>query len=341
MVEDVDEHCLDQIDWLIDVCYFFKALDIMFDRCACVQDSKNDDFAQIVDFLNAHPIRYALTVNPTIYVSYIEQFWSTAKAKTINEETQIHATVDGKKIVITQSSVRNETVTKEREDRMERAATTASSLKAEQRQLSNNPPLSRVNTLGSGEDSMKLKELMNLCTKLSDRVINLETTKTTQAKKIGKQRSIFEEKDFDDEGFDADMVEVFKDVEGDAEQVISADAYEVSTGDAVNTTSTEVNTASAPVTTVGESVSTAKPTTPLTTTTTVMEDEDLTIAQTFMKMKSEKSKVRGVVMKEPKEEERLARERKKDTNIAEWDNVQAMMDADYELVARLQTEEQG
>ncbi|GJU53981.1 putative ribonuclease H-like domain-containing protein [Tanacetum coccineum] len=54
-----------------------------------------------IDFLNAHPIRYALTVNPTIYVSYIEQFWSTAKAKTINEETQIHAIVDGKKIVIT------------------------------------------------------------------------------------------------------------------------------------------------------------------------------------------------------------------------------------------------
>ncbi|GKB82698.1 putative ribonuclease H-like domain-containing protein, partial [Tanacetum coccineum] len=31
--------------------------------------------------------------------------WSTAKAKTINEETQIHALVDGKKIVITESSV--------------------------------------------------------------------------------------------------------------------------------------------------------------------------------------------------------------------------------------------
>ncbi|GKB91292.1 hypothetical protein Tco_0963564 [Tanacetum coccineum] len=29
---------------------------------------------------------------------------------------------------------------------------------------SNDPPLSRVNTLGSGEDSMKLKELMELCT---------------------------------------------------------------------------------------------------------------------------------------------------------------------------------
>ncbi|GJZ01484.1 hypothetical protein Tco_0519445, partial [Tanacetum coccineum] len=33
---------------------------------------------------------------------------------------------------------------------------------------SNDPPLSRVNTLGSREDSMKLNELMELCTKLSD-----------------------------------------------------------------------------------------------------------------------------------------------------------------------------
>ncbi|GJX85235.1 putative ribonuclease H-like domain-containing protein [Tanacetum coccineum] len=35
-------------------------------------------------------------------------FWSTTKAKTINEETQIHALVDGKKIVITESSVRRD-----------------------------------------------------------------------------------------------------------------------------------------------------------------------------------------------------------------------------------------
>ncbi|GKD96590.1 hypothetical protein Tco_1380487 [Tanacetum coccineum] len=49
---------------------------------------------------------------------------------------------------------------------------------------SNNPPHSRVNTLGSGEDRVTLKELMDLYTKLSDRVLDLETTKTTQAKEI-------------------------------------------------------------------------------------------------------------------------------------------------------------
>nr|GEV54145.1 hypothetical protein [Tanacetum cinerariifolium] len=63
---------------------------------------------QIVDFLSAHTLRYALTVNPTIYDSCIEQFWSTVMAKTINEESQIHARVDGKKIVITKSSVRRD-----------------------------------------------------------------------------------------------------------------------------------------------------------------------------------------------------------------------------------------
>ncbi|GJR41857.1 hypothetical protein Tco_1309960 [Tanacetum coccineum] len=66
-------------------------------------------------------------------------------------------------------SVANETIIKEWEDRMERAATTAFSLEAEQD--SGSGP--RVNTLGSGEDSMKLKELVDLCTKLPEKVLDL------------------------------------------------------------------------------------------------------------------------------------------------------------------------
>ncbi|GJT23528.1 hypothetical protein Tco_0893465 [Tanacetum coccineum] len=68
----------------------------------------NADFAEIVDFLNPSSTRYALTVSPTIYVSYIEQFWSTTKIKTINNETQIRAKVDGKTTVITESFVRRD-----------------------------------------------------------------------------------------------------------------------------------------------------------------------------------------------------------------------------------------
>ncbi|GKC18297.1 hypothetical protein Tco_1020447 [Tanacetum coccineum] len=70
--------------------------------------TESDEFEQIMDFLNAHLIRYALTINPTIYISCIEQFWSTVKAKTINGEARLHDLVDGKKIIITESSVRRD-----------------------------------------------------------------------------------------------------------------------------------------------------------------------------------------------------------------------------------------
>ncbi|GJS68551.1 hypothetical protein Tco_0683116 [Tanacetum coccineum] len=70
--------------------------------------TESEGFEQIVDFLNANPISYALTINPTIYISCIEQFWSTVKAKTVNGEVQLQALVDGKKIIITESTVRRD-----------------------------------------------------------------------------------------------------------------------------------------------------------------------------------------------------------------------------------------
>ncbi|GJU24445.1 hypothetical protein Tco_1163066 [Tanacetum coccineum] len=254
--------------------------------------TESDGFEQIVDFLNAHPIKYALTVNPTIYTSCIEQFWTTAKVKTINGEVQIQALVDKKKVIITDTSIRSDpqleddegteclpnatifeqltlmgaktTVWNEFSSIMASAVilfldkqvkgmskhkeiyVTSSHTKKvfanmkrqgkdfsgrdtplfptmivqaqEQKKQSrrkqrkdigipqssdptehiayevaneehvpthsNDPPLSRVNTLGSGEDRLSLKELMDLCTKLSDRVLDLETTKTAQAKEI-------------------------------------------------------------------------------------------------------------------------------------------------------------
>ncbi|GKB37657.1 hypothetical protein Tco_0882599 [Tanacetum coccineum] len=46
---------------------------------------------------------------------------------------------------------------------------------------SNDSLLAGVNTPRSDEDSLKLKELMELCTNLQNRVIDLEKTKTSQA----------------------------------------------------------------------------------------------------------------------------------------------------------------
>ncbi|GKA88119.1 putative ribonuclease H-like domain-containing protein [Tanacetum coccineum] len=83
-----------------------KAFDVSrFQYLIAKKSTENADYVEIVDFLNANPIRYALTVSLTIYVSCIEQFWSTAKTKTINNETQIHAKVEGKTIVISESSM--------------------------------------------------------------------------------------------------------------------------------------------------------------------------------------------------------------------------------------------
>ncbi|GJT70987.1 putative ribonuclease H-like domain-containing protein [Tanacetum coccineum] len=103
----------------------------------------------------------------------------------------------------------HEVVYKELDDSLVRAVTTAFSLEAEQDSVvqgakkpwglsllqkhfenvsktSNDPLLARGNTLQSGEDSLKLNELMELCTNLQQRVFDLETTKTTQANEIAK-----------------------------------------------------------------------------------------------------------------------------------------------------------
>nr|GEW89778.1 hypothetical protein [Tanacetum cinerariifolium] len=66
----------------------------------------NADFHPIVDFIEASPLRYALTFKPTIYVSHIRQFWSTARIETTKEGTQILATVDGVLRTLTESSLR-------------------------------------------------------------------------------------------------------------------------------------------------------------------------------------------------------------------------------------------
>nr|GEW75612.1 ribonuclease H-like domain, reverse transcriptase, RNA-dependent DNA polymerase [Tanacetum cinerariifolium] len=65
-------------------------------------------FKQIINFLNAHPIKYAVTVNLTIYTSCVEQFWGTTKAKNINGEAQLCIKVDGKKVVIFEASIRRD-----------------------------------------------------------------------------------------------------------------------------------------------------------------------------------------------------------------------------------------
>nr|GEX47280.1 hypothetical protein [Tanacetum cinerariifolium] len=151
----------------------------------------NTDFHQIVDFLEASHIRYALTISPTIYVSHIRQFWSTARIETTDQETKIIAIVDAptktltprrltkRAIWIAQSKALSPDADKHvsllRDDRHGKAFPTVSSLDARQdkeniaRTFTMFHELSpRVPSLDADEGSMhqRLHELMELCTSL-------------------------------------------------------------------------------------------------------------------------------------------------------------------------------
>ncbi|GJY14420.1 hypothetical protein Tco_0384842 [Tanacetum coccineum] len=444
---------------------------------------ESDGFEQIVDFLNAHPIKYALTVNPTIYISCIKQFWSTVKAKTINGEVQLHALVDGKKVIITEVTVRrdlqledeegvdclpnstifeqltlmgsktttwnefsstmasaiiylatnqkfnfskyifesmvknldnlsrkflmyprrskrkdievpqpsgpttnvaDEAVNEEMDDSLVKAATTASSLEAEQdsgninktqskatpnepsspgtssgsgpkrqetmgdtitqtrfenvSKLSNDPLLARGNTFQSGEDSLKLQELMELCITLQSRVLNLETIKTTQANeiaslkrrvkkleqkkrsrthglkrlyKVGSSRRV---ESSEDEGLgeeDASKQGRIADIDANKDIYLvnvqtDEDMFGVNDldGDEVIVESVDVvNTAEETRSVVEEVTAVTIPVSAATTTTTTtaITDVEMTLAQALAELKSAKPKADKVVIQEPEQ----------------------------------------
>ncbi|GJS59718.1 putative ribonuclease H-like domain-containing protein [Tanacetum coccineum] len=113
---------------------------------------------------------------------------ATFKVKTVNGEVQLQALVDGKKIIITESTVRrdlqledaegvdynvaDEAVNEEMDDSLVRAATTATSLDIEQDRGNINKTQSKA-TLNEQVPQDN-----------SSRVLALETTKTTQATEI-------------------------------------------------------------------------------------------------------------------------------------------------------------
>nr|GEU28805.1 hypothetical protein [Tanacetum cinerariifolium] len=57
--------------------------------------------------LKGSSIKYALTINPNIYVSCIKQFWSSVSVKKVNDVTRLQALVDKKKVIITEATIRD------------------------------------------------------------------------------------------------------------------------------------------------------------------------------------------------------------------------------------------
>ncbi|GKA07135.1 putative ribonuclease H-like domain-containing protein [Tanacetum coccineum] len=196
---------------------------------------------------------------------------------------------------------------------------------------SNDPLLARGNTLRSGDDNLKLTEMMELCTNLQTRVLDLEKTKTTQANKIASLNESSGDEDNLGEGaskqgrrindIDADDDITLVNVQDDADnEMFDANALN---GEEVFVVGKNEN--------VVEEVADAAQVSTVATTVTITTKE-ITLAQALKALKTSKP--------------RLAREKaekEKEANIAlieEWDVIQAKIDANYQLAETLQAQEQ-
>ncbi|GJR06666.1 hypothetical protein Tco_0529650 [Tanacetum coccineum] len=70
----------------------------------------NVEFHEVIDFLQRSYIFHALTVSPVISTTFVEQFWTSAKSKTINNVRHITAKVAGKVVSISEASIRTELI---------------------------------------------------------------------------------------------------------------------------------------------------------------------------------------------------------------------------------------
>ncbi|GJW65371.1 hypothetical protein Tco_0117255 [Tanacetum coccineum] len=144
--------------------------------------------------IRASSISYALTVNPIIYTSCIQQFWATAQVTMVNGVRQLQALIDKNKVIIMEASIMidlhlddvegtdclpNTTIFEELAIMRKEAETVYAETKEEEHfnTPSNDP-------LPSGEDIMQLNELMALCTQLQQQVLDLEKPKYDQAIEI-------------------------------------------------------------------------------------------------------------------------------------------------------------
>nr|GEU77578.1 hypothetical protein [Tanacetum cinerariifolium] len=54
-----------------------------------IKSDVSEGFNQIIDFLNGSSIKYALIVNPNIYVPCIKQFWTSVDVKKVNDVMRV------------------------------------------------------------------------------------------------------------------------------------------------------------------------------------------------------------------------------------------------------------
>ncbi|GKD87356.1 hypothetical protein Tco_1358510, partial [Tanacetum coccineum] len=364
-------------------------------------------------FWNEIGVNAGDSVNAARHTLTIASFLATAKAKTVNGEVQIQALVDGKKVIVIETSVRRALQLKDAEGKDPKIPIdpqhtptiiqpfTSQPQKKQPRRKQRKDtevPQHSGSTKPITDEAANAEyiptysndPLFSEITKLKERVKKLERrnkSRTTGLKsftKVGRSAQVISSKD---EGLGA-QEDAFK--QGRKIIDLDADVEEVEVEKAVSTA--EVTTVSATTTTVDE----------LTLDQTLIEikaakPNAITTTDTTTKTAVTRPKARGVVVQEPtkfrtttsssqtsqlpqakdkgkakmiepekplkkkdqilidkeiaqklqaqlnaqlEEKETLAKQREEDANITEWDNVKAMIDADYELAARLQAQEQ-
>ncbi|GKG13564.1 hypothetical protein Tco_0350524 [Tanacetum coccineum] len=68
----------------------------------------NAEFHEIIEFFKRNSINHALTVSPIVSTTFVEQFWTSAKSKIINNVRHITAKVAGKSVSISEASIRSD-----------------------------------------------------------------------------------------------------------------------------------------------------------------------------------------------------------------------------------------
>ncbi|GJT61645.1 putative ribonuclease H-like domain-containing protein, partial [Tanacetum coccineum] len=180
--------------------------------------------------------------------------------------------------------------------------------KGDQVQTPHDSPLSGGHTFDRAEGALNLQELFVLCTNLFNRVLALESIKDAQAvegrKKSKPESTLDDSTVFDDQ--DADHVMEYMKTEEAVDKGRQSGDKGGNAKELVSIARPELSTARPNVNAARQEDSAVKPRTPP-TKTSIFEDEDITIAQTLIKMKKEKAKEKGVSFKDVDDSSRPAR----------------------------------
>ncbi|GJZ93239.1 putative ribonuclease H-like domain-containing protein [Tanacetum coccineum] len=215
--------------------------------------------------------------------------FDASRVKTAKASQKEVGTLRYLSLVVPLKKVGDEAVHKELGDRMERAATTASSLEAEQ-DSGDRPAQTRLSERVIALENIKTGQDLEI-TNLKKRVKKLEKKKKSRTSQLKRRlfkvkiessakKSLGDQEDASKQGRN----------EIDQDEEISWFQDDAETQGSINITTVKpVITTNAPIATAGVSFSIAEPITPP-ITTTFIEDEDFIIAQTLMKIRSVKSK---------------------------------------------------